>query len=77
MLCGMKMNNIRGEGGNDTQRGLGQTFYEISYRIKLCADGSRKLGLERKRFHERATTDEYEVRFLTSYNYKLNTNKFG
>ena len=28
--------NIRGEGGNDTQRGLGQTFYEISYRIKLC-----------------------------------------
>jgi hypothetical protein len=40
----------------------GNEFYEIG------AVGSRKLGLERKRFHERATTDEYEVRFLTSYN---------
>ena len=29
-----------------------------------------KLGMERKRFHERATTDEYEVRFLTSYKRK-------
>jgi len=41
----------------------------------IRAVGRWKLGMERKRFHERATTDEYEVRFLTSYN--INTNKAG
>ena len=30
-----------------------------------------KLGMERKRFHERATADGYEVRFLTSYNARI------
>ena len=45
-----------------------------------------KLGMVRsaligKRFNEPisedVTTDEYEVRFLTSYNYKLNTTRVG
>ena len=53
---------------SDSKEEQRSSRYNLKYQgVEPCAVGSRKLGLERKRFHERATTDEYEVRFLTSY----------
>mgnify|MGYP003662584323 CR=1 FL=1 len=74
--CGIQSYSHDTSSLSDSKEEQRSSRYNLKYQgVEPCAVGSRKLGLERKRFHERATTDEYEVRFLTSY--KTNTNEAG